>query len=89
MAGAVAATWLQRYVIILGTAFAGAWTMLVGGLALAFSHPWIALVIVVTATVLFAAFVWWVWRKVTRGARRLLSPEPDATDPGTGLTPPR
>jgi hypothetical protein len=33
IAGAVAATWLQRYVIILGTAFAGAWTMLVGGLA--------------------------------------------------------
>ena len=34
VAGAVLATWLQRYVIILGTAFAGAWTMLVGGLAL-------------------------------------------------------
>ena len=25
------ATWLQRYVIILGTAFGGAWTLLVGG----------------------------------------------------------
>ena len=34
VAGAVLATWLQRYVIILGTAFAGSWTMLVGGLAL-------------------------------------------------------
>ena len=34
VAGAVVATWLQRYVIIIGTAFAGAWTMLVGGLAL-------------------------------------------------------
>ncbi len=33
VAGAVVATWLQRYVIILGTAFAGAWTLLVGGLA--------------------------------------------------------
>ena len=33
VAGAVVATWLQRYVIILGTAFAGSWTMLVGGLA--------------------------------------------------------
>src|SRR6187200_3725665 len=33
VAGAVVATWLQRYVIIFGTAFAGAWTMLVGGLA--------------------------------------------------------
>jgi len=34
IAGAVLATWLQRYVIILGTAFGGAWTLLVGGLAL-------------------------------------------------------
>jgi hypothetical protein len=34
IAGAVVATWLQRYVIILGTAFAGAWTMLVGGMAM-------------------------------------------------------
>jgi hypothetical protein len=33
VAGAVVATWLQRYVIIIGTAFAGSWTMLVGGLA--------------------------------------------------------
>jgi hypothetical protein len=33
VAGAVVATWLQRYVIILGTAFAGAWTMIVGALA--------------------------------------------------------
>ena len=33
VAGAVVATWLQRYVIILGTAFAGAWTMLLGGLS--------------------------------------------------------
>ena len=33
IAGAVLATWLQRYVIILGTAFGGGWTLLVGGLA--------------------------------------------------------
>ena len=33
VAGALLATWLQRYVIIVGTAFGGAWTMLVGGLA--------------------------------------------------------
>ena len=33
VAGAVVATWLQRYVIILATAFTGAWTMLVGGMA--------------------------------------------------------
>lgn len=35
VAGALLATWLQRYVIILGTAFGGAWTMIAGGLAVA------------------------------------------------------
>jgi hypothetical protein len=34
VAGALLATWLQRYVIILATAAAGAWTMLVGVLAI-------------------------------------------------------
>lgn len=34
VAGALLATWLQRYVIILGTAFGGAWTMVVGVLAM-------------------------------------------------------
>jgi len=34
VAGALLATWLQRYVIILATAFGGAWTLLVGALAL-------------------------------------------------------
>jgi hypothetical protein len=35
VAGAVGAMLLQRYVIIFSTAFSGAWTMIVGGLALA------------------------------------------------------
>jgi len=35
VAGAVIAMALQRYVIILSTAFSGAWTMIVGGLAIA------------------------------------------------------
>jgi hypothetical protein len=34
VAGALVATWLQRYVIILATAFGGAWTALVGTAAL-------------------------------------------------------
>jgi MFS family permease len=34
VAGALLATWLQRYVMILGTAFAGSWTIIVGALAL-------------------------------------------------------
>ncbi len=35
IAGAVGAMYLQRYVIIVGTAFVGAWTLIVGGMALA------------------------------------------------------
>ena len=34
VAGALLSTWLQRYVIILGTAFGGAWTVVVGAAAL-------------------------------------------------------
>jgi Domain of unknown function (DUF4203) len=34
VAGAWLATWLQRYVTIVGTAFGGAWALIVGGLAL-------------------------------------------------------
>jgi hypothetical protein len=34
VAGAVGAMYLQRYVIIVGTAFGGAWTMIVGAMAL-------------------------------------------------------
>jgi hypothetical protein len=34
VAGALVASWLQRYVIITATAFAGAWTLIVGVLAL-------------------------------------------------------
>lgn len=40
----------------------------VGGLALAFTHPWIALTLVVAISVLFAASIWWVWRKLFRRA---------------------
>ena len=40
----------------------------VGGLALAFSHPWLALAIVVSISVMCAALVWWLWRKLFRRA---------------------
>ena len=40
----------------------------VGGLALAFAHPWIALSCVVLISVLVAAGVWWVWRRLFRRA---------------------
>lgn len=42
----------------------------VGGLALAFSHPWLALAIVVSISLLFALLVWWLWRKLFRRAPR-------------------
>jgi uncharacterized membrane protein len=42
----------------------------VGGLALAFTHPWIALTLVVAVSVMFALLVWWVWRKLFRRAPR-------------------
>jgi uncharacterized membrane protein len=42
----------------------------VGGLALAFAHPWIALAIVVAISVAFALLVWWLWRKLFRRAPR-------------------
>jgi uncharacterized membrane protein len=42
----------------------------VGGLALAFAHPWIALVIVVAVSLSFVLLVWWVWRKLFRRAPR-------------------
>ena len=40
--------------------------VVVGGLALAFAHPWIALVIVVGVSVFVALGVWWLWRRVRR-----------------------
>lgn len=46
--------------------------MVVGGLALAFAHPWIALILVVGISIVLALAVWWVWRRVSRGLKRLL-----------------
>ena len=43
----------------------------VGGLALAFAHPWLALVLVVAVSVLLALGVWWLWRRLYRGVRAL------------------
>ena len=37
-----------------------------GGLALAFTHPWLALAIVVSLSLLFAFFIWWLWRRLFR-----------------------
>ena len=42
----------------------------VGGLALAFTHPWLALALVVGISLSFAFFVWWLWRRLFRRAAR-------------------
>jgi hypothetical protein len=49
-------------------------TVVVGGLALAMAHPWIALLLVVGASVTGALLVWWIWRALSRGVRRLFAP---------------
>jgi hypothetical protein len=46
----------------------------VGGLSLAFAYPWAALALVVGVSVLLALAVWWVWRRLSLGLRRLLRP---------------
>jgi len=53
----------------------------VGGLALVFAHPWLALSIVVFVTAVFALLLWWVWRKLFR--RR---PRVDRPSSGLGAT---
>jgi hypothetical protein len=42
----------------------------VGGLALAFTHPWLALGLVALASLAIAATVWMLWKLVRRGLRR-------------------
>ena len=38
----------------------------VGGLALVFAHPWIALSLALVVTTLVTLMLWWVWRKLFR-----------------------
>ena len=40
-----------------------------GGLALVFAHPFVALSLVVVVTLSFALLLWWVWRKLFRRGR--------------------
>lgn len=53
------------------TASIGEDAVAIGALALAFAHPWWALALAVTASVLLALGVWWLWRRVLRGMRAL------------------
>ena len=45
----------------------------VSGLALVFTHPWLALSFAILISVLVAALLWWVWRKVFRRAPKVPS----------------
>lgn len=59
-------------------------TAVVGGLALVWSHPWIAMSLVVGIGLSVFLVVWWLWRKVFRGVSRLFSPP--ASPPGVGAS---
>lgn len=47
--------------------------VVLGGLALAYSHPVIALVVVVAVSILVALVTWWIWRKLAGGLKSLFS----------------
>jgi hypothetical protein len=53
----------------------------VGGLALVFAYPWLALSLVVLITLTFALVLWWVWRKLFR--RRKPAPGDGTSGYGT------
>lgn len=56
------------------TASLGEDAVVVTGLALAFAHPFLALSVAVTASLLLAAAVWWLWRWMRRRLSRRSSP---------------
>ena len=55
----------------------------VGGLALAFSYPWLALGLVMAVSITLAAAVWWLWRNLSRGMRGLFTSPPGQRDPAS------
>ncbi|MFS2047099.1 DUF4126 domain-containing protein, partial [Stenotrophomonas geniculata] len=61
-------------------------TVVVGGLALALAHPWIALIVVLACSLAGALLVWLVWRALWKGVRWLArGASPDSPrQPGTG-----
>ncbi|WP_140725537.1 DUF4126 domain-containing protein [Pseudomonas sp. Hp2] len=62
-------------------------TVVTATLALAVAHPWLALAFVLAASLVGALLVWWAWRLLWRGVRRLTAPlrEPPPGHPGSPL----
>ncbi|WP_024889159.1 DUF4126 domain-containing protein [Luteimonas huabeiensis] len=58
------------------TASVGEDAVAVGALALAFTHPWLALAVVLSLAALGAGALWWLWRKLSGRGRRA---RPDAS----------
>lgn len=52
------------------TASAGEDALVLGGLALAFAHPWLALSLVVAVGLTIALVAWWLWRRLFRRRAR-------------------
>ena len=50
--------------------------LVVATLALILAHPWLALLLAVGLSVSAALVVWWVWRLLWRGVKRLAAPRP-------------
>ncbi|MCD7097927.1 DUF4126 domain-containing protein [Stenotrophomonas sp. MMGLT7] len=60
-------------------------TVVISALALALAHPWLALAVVIGASVIGAVLVWWVWRVLWRGMKRLLAPGPRHEPPAPSV----
>jgi len=58
--------------------------LVVGGLALALAHPWLALILVLGTSIIGAVVVWLVWRTVWRGIKRLFATPASMTTPLPG-----
>ncbi|MGE8281577.1 MAG: DUF4126 domain-containing protein [Stenotrophomonas sp.] len=58
-------------------------SVVIGGLALALAHPWLALIFVLGASIAGALIVWLVWRMLWRGLKRVFATPPQASSPST------
>ena len=57
-------------------------SVVIATLALALAHPWLALIFVLSASIIGAVLVWLVWRMLWRGLKRLFATP--ATTPAAG-----